>query len=135
MLSGGAAGKNRGSVLSASCILTAFPSSALSKSSEKSSSFFFEIGSVGIEGSFGTSAPNVVAVTWQACVRKRGFKEMGNGCLSRHQSAKEGRIHSSRREPEELMNKSPEYLASCPLRSPWASRCKRPCNFRSAVRT
>lgn len=46
------------------------PSSARSKSSEKSSSFFFAIGSVGMEGSFGASTAKLVAVTRQASVRK-----------------------------------------------------------------
>jgi hypothetical protein len=39
----------------------AFPSSARSKSSEKSSSFFFAIAPSGIAGSFGASAAKVVA--------------------------------------------------------------------------
>src|ERR1043166_4979466 len=50
----------------------AFPNSARSKSSEKSSSFFFAIALSGIAGSFGASAATVVAVTRQARARRRG---------------------------------------------------------------
>ena len=49
------------------------PSSARSKSSEKSISFFFAVGSVGMEGSFGASVANVEAVRMLARVRQRRF--------------------------------------------------------------
>jgi hypothetical protein len=47
------------------------PCSARSKSSEKSSSFFFATCSAGIEGSFGASAAKVVAVTRKIVARRR----------------------------------------------------------------
>ena len=51
-----------------------FPSSARSKSSEKSRSFSFAIGSVGMAGSFGASAAKVEAVTRQKGARRRSFR-------------------------------------------------------------
>lgn len=50
----------------------ALPSPARSKSSEKSRSFFFAIGQVGMEGRFGPSVVSVGAASGQAIVRKRG---------------------------------------------------------------